>query len=68
MSRMVMSVVSLAMGAEVDVDGSSNNMVRHRSIVFFPFFLHFLSQTDTINQLWPVHGTAKRTDSPLQVY
>ena len=44
MSRLVMSVVSLAMGAEVDVNDNSNNdnLVRPINILNFSFFLYFL--------------------------
>ena len=40
MSRLVMSVVSLAMGAEVDVNDNSNNenLVRPINILNFPSF------------------------------
>ena len=40
MSRLIMSVVSLAMGAEVDVNDNSNNdnLVRPINILNFPSF------------------------------
>ena len=44
MSRLVMSVVSLAMQAKVDVNDNSNNdnLVRPINILNFSFFLYFL--------------------------
>ena len=44
MSRLVMSVVSLAMEAKVDVNDNSNNdnLVRSINILNFSFFLYFL--------------------------
>ena len=43
MSRLVMSVVSLAMEAKVDVNDNSNNdnLVRPINILNFSFFLYF---------------------------
>ena len=43
MSRLVMSVVSLAMGAEVDFNDNSNNdnLVRPINILNFPSFPRF---------------------------
>ena len=43
MSRLVMSVVSLTMEAEVDVNNNSNNdnLVRPINILNFSFFLYF---------------------------
>ena len=64
MSRLVMSVVSLAMEAKVDVNDNSNNdnLVRPINILNFSFFLYFLMLTYTINQFWFIHGNGKRTD------
>ena len=44
MSRLVMSVVNLAMEAEVDVNDNSNNdnLVRPKNILNLSFFLYFL--------------------------